>query len=138
MDQGALSYRGPLHWGALLGFLGTRALPGLERVEGRTYARTVRVGRKGVELVATAQPKLRAVDVRVGGDAPTAEVRARVARLLDLGADPRDVRARLGRDPVLARALRAFPGLRVPGAWDPFELAVRAILGQQVSVAAAR
>jgi 3-methyladenine DNA glycosylase/8-oxoguanine DNA glycosylase len=58
----------------------------------------------------------------------------RVRRVFDLGADPMQVRAVLERDPALAPVFEAFPGLRLPGAWDPFELAIRAILGQQVSV----
>jgi 3-methyladenine DNA glycosylase/8-oxoguanine DNA glycosylase len=65
------------------------------------------------------------------------EAAERVRRLFDLAADPAAIAARLSRDPRLRGSVRARPGLRVPGAWDPFELAVRAILGQQVSVPAA-
>jgi AraC family transcriptional regulator of adaptative response / DNA-3-methyladenine glycosylase II len=134
-----LPFREPMAYEPLLAFLAARAIPGVERVEGGTYARTVSAsGRDGTIEVARA-PKASALCLRVRV-APGADLFAVVARaraLFDLDADPRRIDAHLSRDPRLARGVRAHPGLRVPGAWDGFELAVRAILGQQVSVAAA-
>jgi 3-methyladenine DNA glycosylase/8-oxoguanine DNA glycosylase len=109
-----LHVREPYDWERVVDWLGTRAIPGLERVEDGVYAR-------GDVTVARAD----------GGIAVTGEADADVvARVFDVGHDP----AALGDDPLFARA----PGIRVPGAWSGWELAVRAVLGQQVSVAGAR
>lgn len=117
MNSAHETYRAPLDWDALLAWLGARAIPGVERVEDGVYARgRVRVWHEDGR-----------VHVR-GGNAK------RVRRLFDLDADPGAIARVLDRDPLL----RFRRGLRVPGTWDPFELAVRAIVGQQVSVAGAR
>lgn len=110
----------PFDWDSLLAWLAVRAIPGIERVEGGVYERgAVRAWHHdGV--------------VHAIGDA------ARVRRLFDLDADPAAIAKTLARDRMLAPLLRRKPGIRVPGAWDPFELAIRAIVGQQVSVAGAR
>jgi AraC family transcriptional regulator of adaptative response / DNA-3-methyladenine glycosylase II len=134
-----LPYRAPLDWAALLAFLGARAIPGVERVEPGSYARTVRLGGRAGRLTAVPREAERVLEVRLE-PAPGADLMPaceRVSRLFDLGADPLAVASHLGRDPLLGPILRAHPGLRVPGAWDGFEVAVRAVLGQQVSVAAA-
>jgi AraC family transcriptional regulator of adaptative response / DNA-3-methyladenine glycosylase II len=115
-----LDYRAPFDWDGLVTWLGARAIQGVERVEDGAYVR-------GALRVSHAE----------GGVIANRE-RVRVRRLFDLDADPREIHATLARDRMLARLLRARPGVRVPGAWDPFELAVRAIVGQQVSVAGAR
>ena len=139
-----LAYRPPLDWGALVGFYRMRAIPGVERVDGETYQRTVLLGGVPATLaVAPIQGKNRGQDrleLRLepsSGAGLTASVE-QVRRMFDLDADPLRVNAVLARDRHLRRLVRARPGLRVPGVWDAFELAVRAILGQQVSVAAAR
>ncbi|HYK02470.1 MAG TPA: AlkA N-terminal domain-containing protein [Thermoanaerobaculia bacterium] len=112
--------REPYDWDAILAWLAARAIPGVERVEDGAYIRgDVRVWREDDE-------------VRTTGD------EARVRRLFDLDFDPVPMHALFSRDRMLARLLGKRPGVRVPGAWDPFELAVRAIVGQQVSVAGAR
>jgi AraC family transcriptional regulator of adaptative response / DNA-3-methyladenine glycosylase II len=134
-----LSYRGPLQGRALLDWLAARAVPGVEEVEGGTYRRSVRLaggaGVVEVELGDDAALRCRlSLDDRGDADAAVARVR----RLLDLDVDPAAVAAVLGRDPLLGPLVGAAPGLRVPGAVDGAELAVRAVLGQQVSVAAAR
>jgi AraC family transcriptional regulator of adaptative response / DNA-3-methyladenine glycosylase II len=125
-----LSFRSPLDWGALLGFLAPRAIPGVEVVDAATYRRTISLhGKRGtieVRLGRMLELSIDFPDVRA-----LIAIVERVRRLFDLRADPSEIHARLRRDPLLA-AFR--PGLRVPGAWDGFELAVRAILGQQVSV----
>jgi AraC family transcriptional regulator of adaptative response / DNA-3-methyladenine glycosylase II len=133
-----LAYREPLDWGRLLGFLGARAVPGVEEVVGDCYRRTLRLPHgHGVVALAPAggqiECRLRLADLR---DLTAAVQRCR--RLLDLDADPAAPAERLAGDPLLAPLVRAAPGLRLPGAVDGAELAVRAVLGQQISVAAAR
>ncbi|MEJ7728079.1 MAG: DNA-3-methyladenine glycosylase [Polyangiaceae bacterium] len=139
-----LALRKPFDWEGLLAFLGTRAIPGVEQVHQDAYWRTLRVageatllsvchraaGRAGGPVLAVTVWPARA-------DLPPA-LRDRVAHVFDLGADPARVVAALGRDPLVGASVRAVPGLRVPGAWDGFELGVRAVLGQQVTVAGAR
>lgn len=133
-----LAYRDPLDWGRLLGFLGTRAVPGVEEVVGERYRRTLRLPHgHGVVSLAPAnghvECRLRLADLR---DLTAAVQRCR--RLLDLDADPAAPAEHLGGDPLLAPLVRAAPGLRVPGTVDGAELAVRAVLGQQISVRGAR
>ena len=133
-----LPYRPPFDWAGLLGFLGPRAIPGVERVEGDAWMRTVRTPSGPAVLRVRPLPAEPALVLEVRAppeDAPS--LVARIRRLFDLDADPGAIVAHLGRDPLLASHVARRPGLRVPGAWDPFETAVRAILGQQVSVAGA-
>ena len=135
-----LAHTSPYPWLPLLEFLGARAIPGVEEVDGGAYRRTVALdGAQGSIAVcpSPAGGHLLAT-IRVSRVAALPEVVGRLRRLLDLDADVQAIGAQLARDPLLAPLVAACPGLRVPGAWDPFELAVRAILGQQVSVAAAR
>jgi AraC family transcriptional regulator, regulatory protein of adaptative response / DNA-3-methyladenine glycosylase II len=133
-----LGFRPPLQGPALLAWLAARAVPGVEEIEGGTYRRSLRLpGGAGVVEVeldsSTLLGELVLDDERDGVAAVT-----RVRRLLDLDADPDAIASVLGRDPLLGPLVAAAPGLRVPGAVDGAELAVRAVLGQQVSVAAAR
>ena len=129
-----LAYRPPYAWEAMLAFLERRAIPGVERVAGRTYSRTLRIDRAGRELagVIAVTPSPRRSALRVTVDASLAgalpSVLARVKHLFDLGSHPDEVASALGDLAV------AHPGLRLPGAADGFEVAVRAILGQQVTV----
>jgi AraC family transcriptional regulator of adaptative response / DNA-3-methyladenine glycosylase II len=135
-----LPYTPPLDWEALLRFLGPRAIPGVEEVEGDVYRRTIAARRRVGILEVHPAPRAHALLMRlhrIGGGADTfdaGDLRMRARRLFDLDADPRKIRRHLGRDPILGPRLRAHPGLRLPGAWDLFETTVRAILGQQVSV----
>lgn len=133
-----LATREPFDGAGLVAFLGARAVPGLEELDGRTYRRVLTLahgsgsasltpGRGGVRC------ELRLTDLR---DLTAAVARCR--RLLDLDADAAAIAAQLGDDPVIGPALRGRPGLRVPGAVSTWELAVRAVVGQQVSVPAAR
>jgi AraC family transcriptional regulator of adaptative response / DNA-3-methyladenine glycosylase II len=133
-----LAYREPLDWGRLLSFLGTRAVPGVEEVVSGCYRRTLRLphGHGVVALTpldGAIECRLRLADLR---DLTAAVQRCR--RLLDLDADPTAPAEHLAGDPLLAPLVRAAPGLRLPGAVDGAELAVRAVLGQQISVPAAR
>jgi AraC family transcriptional regulator of adaptative response / DNA-3-methyladenine glycosylase II len=124
-----LAYRPPLDWSAMLAFLAPRATPGVEVIAGDAYRRTAALGGRGGWVEVRPGADGRSLALRVAApDAAMADAVARVRRLFDLDADPRRI-LRGCRD--LPRAAR---GLRVPGAWDPFELAVRAILGQQVTV----
>jgi AraC family transcriptional regulator of adaptative response / DNA-3-methyladenine glycosylase II len=137
-----LPYRPPYDWTGVLAFLARRAIPGVESVENGVYRRTISLEdtRGIVEIRAAGEPCLLAtitVDRLPAGLPAVAAIAARLRHLFDLDADPEPIAAHLGRDPALARCLAVRPGLRVPGAWDAFELAVRATIGQQVSVAAA-
>ncbi len=133
-----LACRLPFDGESSIRFLGTRAVPGLEVFDGSTYRRSLSLqhGGAAVELEPVqggVRCRLRLDDLR---DLTAAVARCRA--LLDLDADPEAVSAQLGPDPCLGELVRARPGLRVPGAADGFELAVRAVIGQQVSVVAAR
>ncbi|MDP3717579.1 MAG: DNA-3-methyladenine glycosylase [Acidobacteriota bacterium] len=135
----SLAYRAPFDWGALIGFLAARATPGVEVVEADGYRRTIAIdGRVGTLAVglSSAAP---AIDlaIRFPDARAHALIVARVRRMFDLDGDPAVVAEHLGGDPWLGPVLTRHPGLRTPGAWDGFEVSVRAILGQQVSVAAA-
>ena len=134
-----LYYRPPFDGAALLHFLQARALPGVEQVAGGVYRRAARVGdATGVIAVRLVEGK-RYVQLEVSPNLVegVAQIVARTGRLFDLKADPAIIAQHLASDPLLHDALAARPGLRVPGAWDGFETTVRAVLGQQVSVAAA-
>jgi len=134
----SLPYRPPYDWEAMLSFLAPRAIPGVEVVAGDAYARTIAIGR-GRGMVVAAMGRAGRLDIRIRFPDLTAlpGIIARIRRVFDLAADPIGIGADLARDPALAPRIAARPGLRVPGAWDGFELAVRAILGQQITVAGA-
>jgi AraC family transcriptional regulator of adaptative response / DNA-3-methyladenine glycosylase II len=133
-----LPYRPPLQAAALWSFLGTRTVPGLDAISGDTYHRALRLPH------GTAQVGLAPADGYVTARLRLGDVRdlmpavARCRRLLDLDADPVAVDARLSRDPALAPPVAKEPGVRVPRAVDGFEIAVRGVVGQQISVAGAR
>jgi AraC family transcriptional regulator of adaptative response / DNA-3-methyladenine glycosylase II len=133
-----LPFRAPYDGGPMLDLLRSRAVPGVEAVDATTYRRTLMLPFGAATVALTPQPEhiaciLALDDLR---DLPAAVQRCR--RLLDLDADPVAVSAQLGRDALLGPLVRKHPGLRVPGHGDGFELLVRAIVGQQVSVAGAR
>lgn len=134
-----LAYKPPYDWDQLVAFLAGRAIPGVEVVTQSRYARTLAVGgRLGVVAVEPARDRdALAVSVRFTDMTVLPAVIARVRRVFDLTADPLAIGAHLSADPDLAPLIAARPGLRAPGAWDGFELAVRAILGQQITVSAA-
>ena len=133
-----LAYRPPYDWPAMLAFLEARAIPGVEHVAEGVYRRTIEIGgRHGVIAVTPESQETVRVVVQLPALPALPAIVARVRRLFDLAADPCAIAAHLSEDALLAPLVAARPGLRVPGAWDPFETAVRAILGQQVSVPAA-
>ena len=132
-----LDYRAPFDWSRMLAFLRARAIPGVETVTDGAYARVVHLhGATGRISVRHGSGRL-ALALAPSLVPVVMPLVARVRRLFDLDAHPAAIATALGRDPLLAKLVVARPGLRVPGAIDPFEAAVRAMLGQQVSVAAA-
>ena len=139
-----LSYRPPYDFAAMLDFLRTRALPGVERVDADAYARVIAPlgdGEAPGWLRVWRWPgDEHALKLEVHGAPPSRllEIVGRVRRMFDLDAEPRTIADALSVHPRLRALLRQRPGLRLPSGWDGFEIAVRAIIGQQVSVAAAR
>lgn len=131
--QCELSYRPPLDWASLLSFLRQRTVIGVEHIDAASYQRTVRIGEHSgwIRVVPVPQQHKLRVELSASLVAVILPVLTRVKGLFDLAADPMRIAQHLGSlaDPL--------PGLRVPGAFDSFEVAVRAILGQQVSVKAA-
>jgi 3-methyladenine DNA glycosylase/8-oxoguanine DNA glycosylase len=119
-----------------LAFLALRATPGVEQVAGGAYLRRVRHGRASGVVRVEHRAAGACIVVSVPADlSPTlSRVLACARRTFDLTADPHTIARTLGADPALAARVRRNPGLRVPGAWDPFEIAVRAVVGQQISV----
>jgi len=134
-----LAYRPPLAWRELLGFLAARAIPGVELVSGDAYLRTVAIGKHQgwVKVEPRRDRPTLAVELSRSLLPCLAEVMARLRNLFDLNARPDVIASCLARDAHLRAAVRRLPGLRVPGGFDGFEVAVRAILGQQTSVRAA-
>jgi AraC family transcriptional regulator of adaptative response / DNA-3-methyladenine glycosylase II len=133
-----LPYRAPYDWDAIIGFLSYRAIPGVEVVTPDRYARTIALGDdRGILAVRPMAGDRLGVEIRFPRLSALPAIIARVRRVFDLAADPTSIGAQLSRDPVLAPLVAARPGLRTPGAWDGFELSMRAILGQQITVSAA-
>jgi AraC family transcriptional regulator, regulatory protein of adaptative response / DNA-3-methyladenine glycosylase II len=133
-----LAYRAPLHAPALLEFLAARALPGIEECDVRTYRRVLSLPHGTATVALTPADRWISAALRLEDVRDLAPAVARCRRLFDLDADPVAVDGTLGSDVALAAATRTEPGVRVPRAVDGFEMAVRAIVGQQVSVASAR
>lgn len=140
-----LGYRPPYDFAAMLDFLRGRALPGVERVDGQSYARVVGDPDAPAWLRVSPWPSPRgrpvhALRLELHGVAPAklADTVQRVRRMFDLDADPHAIAAVLSADARLRPLLERRPGLRLPSGWEGLEIAVRAVIGQQVSVAAAR
>lgn len=136
----ALSYRPPYDWNHLRDFLALRATPGVERVEEDGYARLIRTDASHAIIEVRPLAARNALQLRVRGAPPAAlfQIATAARRVFDLAADPALLAAGLEADPLLRPLVRRRPGIRIPGTWDAFECAVRAVLGQQVTVAAAR
>ncbi|MBI5017823.1 MAG: DNA-3-methyladenine glycosylase 2 family protein [Deltaproteobacteria bacterium] len=142
-DEGVrlrLTCRSPLEWDPMRAHFARRALPGVEQVREDHYVRTFRLGSTSGWLSVRPVPGEAAIELGLSPSAVTGALPslvARVRRMFDLDAEPSAIAGHLGVDPVLAPLVARWPGLRLPSAFDPFEQAVRAILGQQVTVAAA-
>jgi AraC family transcriptional regulator of adaptative response / DNA-3-methyladenine glycosylase II len=134
-----LAYQLPYQWQALLDFMRPRAIPGVEEIGQDRYRRTLRVdgiaGHLEVQPLPGENQLWLTVSPNLAGQLP--QITARVRRVFGLDVDPGVVAGHLSQDPLLSPILQAYPGLRLPGTWDGFEIAVRAILGQQISVQAA-
>jgi AraC family transcriptional regulator of adaptative response / DNA-3-methyladenine glycosylase II len=135
-----LGYAAPYDWPAMLAFFAARAIPGVESVEGDHYRRTIDVnGSHGsIDVAPLARRSALSATIRIADLRALPAIIGRIRGLFDLGSDIGAINAQLAEDPSLAALIAARPGLRVPGAWDPFELAVRAVLGQQITVTGAR
>ncbi len=136
-----LPYAPPYDWDAMIGFLAAREITGIECIDGNArYQRTIALD--GAQGVVGVEPNDRGNGLRVRIRFPRvgsiATIVSRVRRVFDLSADPRAIEQHLSTDPLLAPLIARRPGLRVPGAWDGFEVAIRAVLGQQITVTAAR
>ncbi len=131
-----LHFRPPYDWQGILNFLAARATPGVELVEDGKYRRTISLhGKDGHFEVSLAEGR-DALLLRIAFGDPQSlfVIVERVRAMFDLNADWSAIGQTLRSDPILRAAVEAHPGIRVPGCWDAFELAVRAILGQQVTV----
>ncbi len=131
-----LAYRPPLDWQSMLRFLAARSIPGVECVTGNLYQRTVGIGehRGWLSVSPVADRNLLAVELATVLAPALPSILMRLRNLFDLDARPDVIAGHLALDPLLASRVANQPGLRVPGAFDGFELGLRAILGQQVSV----
>ncbi|MGH9768282.1 MAG: AlkA N-terminal domain-containing protein, partial [Blastocatellia bacterium] len=135
-----LSYRPPMDWPLLLKFFADRAIPGVESVESDRYWRAVAIGqsRGWIEVERAERKNALRVKISLSLARYLPPLLARVRNLFDLNAQPQLIEARLGEDERLREIVKRQSGLRLPGAFDGFEMAMRAVLGQQISVAAAR
>jgi len=134
-----LGFRPPYDWSAMLAFLAPRLIPGVEALHDGHYRRSIFFnGQDGYFDVSLGQEK-NALDVciKFGDPRSLIFIIERIRAMFDLNADSTEIVRCLGSDPLLAARVEVAPGLRVPGSWNGFELAVRAILGQQISVRAA-
>jgi AraC family transcriptional regulator of adaptative response / DNA-3-methyladenine glycosylase II len=129
-----LPYSGPLDWRGMLGYFAARAIPGVEHVTGESYRRMIGAG--AVELLPGGDDHL-VLRAELAGGADAEEAAQRARRMMSLDHDLEEASRHLAGDPIVGPLVAARPGLRVPGAWDPFEIGVRAIVGQQVTVAGA-
>nr|WP_232910307.1 DNA-3-methyladenine glycosylase [Pseudomonas paralactis] len=122
----------------MLGFLSARAITGLETVVAGVYRRSISVaGRHGWVSVEPGAGDWLEVTVDFPEPAAMPEIERRLRRMFDLDAVPEVINAQLAQDPLMAQLVAARPGLRLPGTWDGLELAIRAVLGQQITVVAA-
>ena len=131
-----LNYRPPYHWQGMLDFMAVRCTPGVEEVEGDCYRRTISMnGRHGYfEVSPDEQRNLLVVRIEIGEPQALFRIVECIRAMFDLNADFASVAQTLRVDPALAALVETEPGLRVPGCWNGFELTIRAILGQQISV----
>ncbi|WP_372681344.1 AlkA N-terminal domain-containing protein [Desulfosarcina sp.] len=131
-----MPYRPPYDWDRMLAFFQGRAISGVEWVGGGRYHRTIRLSSTRGTIIVGHAKKGHALelDACLTDSRELIRVVARVKRMFDLDANPRAIHQTLIQDPLLAQRIRKTPGLRLPGSWDPFETAVRAVVGQQISV----
>jgi AraC family transcriptional regulator of adaptative response / DNA-3-methyladenine glycosylase II len=135
-----LAFRPPYDWNQVRDFLAAHAIPGIERVDEHGYSRTLR-GDTGAAIICV-RPLVdaNALELRVRGAVPAAlfQISSAARRVFDTSADPVRTTFAFRSDPLLGPLVTRRPGLRIPGAWDPFECTVCAVLGQSVSIASGR
>ncbi|MGH8402211.1 MAG: AlkA N-terminal domain-containing protein, partial [Gammaproteobacteria bacterium] len=131
-----LAYRPPYDWDALLAFLAARATPGVEEVAQGRYRRSIVLKAQHGVLEVRLVKHTHALEARIRFPEPACllQIVTRVRAMFDLAADPAVIAQHFKHDALLGSLVKRHPGLRVPGAWEGFELAVRAVLGQQVTV----
>jgi len=133
-----LPFQGPLEWPAMLSYFAARAIAGVEHVSGDTYRRTVLIdGDPGVLELSPGGPDHLVLRAHLPHWKGLIHVVQRARRIFNLDADVEAATSHLEEDPVIGPLLSRCPGIRSPGTWDPFETGVRAIIGQQVSIAGA-
>lgn len=133
-----LAYQAPYDWEAMLGFLAARAISGLETVVAGVYTRSISIdGQHGWVSVESGEGDWLDVTVDFAEPDALSEIVLRLRAMFDLDADVQGINQQLAADPLMARLVAARPGLRVPGTWDGLEVAIRAVLGQQITVVAA-
>jgi AraC family transcriptional regulator of adaptative response / DNA-3-methyladenine glycosylase II len=134
-----LPYRPPYDWESLLSFLARRAIPGVEEVVSGAYRRSFALESRHGIVEVRHDERVHALEARIRFGEPLSllPIVTRLRAMFDLAADTSAIAQHFESDPLMRPLVEKYPGLRVPGAWDGFELAVRAILGQQISVAAA-
>jgi AraC family transcriptional regulator of adaptative response / DNA-3-methyladenine glycosylase II len=135
-----LAYRPPYDWDHVICFLSSRAIPGIEKVDSGSYARTVRtsIGHALVKITACDDAHALQMQVRGAPPADLFELSAIARRVFDLAADPVQIADAFRTDPLLGPLAARRPGLRIAGSWDPFECAVRALLDARASTQVAR
>jgi AraC family transcriptional regulator of adaptative response / DNA-3-methyladenine glycosylase II len=135
-----LSYRPPFHWQRMLEFFDLRAIPGVELVAHGVYHRTIRINQTTGVISVTHHPQDNALllTVALSDSRDLMPIVERVRRMFDLDANMPAIHDALAADVFLERLVHKQPGLRLPGAWEPFEAAIRAVVGQQISVKGAR
>lgn len=135
-----LPFRPPLDWQSLLNYLKGRQIRGVEHIDETSYSRSFRMGNSSpgwFKVSFTDCPSCLALDIYFDDIAQFTAIVRRVRRIFDLDADPISIAGHFSGDKLLGPVVERFPGLRVPGGWDNFELAVRTVIGQQVSIPAA-
>ena len=134
-----LRFRPPYQWSSMLAFLGARAMPGVEAVESGRYLRSISVDGVSGYFEVSFEEELNSLQVRIQFGEPRALffIVERIRTMFDLNADWSDIALAFRGDPTMGALIKRAPGLRVPGCWNGFELAIRAILGQQITVRAA-
>ena len=133
MLVGQLAVRAPFPWRTLLDYFSHRLIPQFERIEGDCFVRQV-----GARTITVGyDPATEKLHVSANGRVKSDQVLANVSRLLDVAYDSQQIHRHLRRSPVLKRRIANVPGMRPLSSWSPFELCVRTIIGQQVTVAAA-
>lgn len=130
----SLGFRPPYDWNTTIYFLKSRAIPGIETVSADKYARTVCIdGRHGMFIIDRKSEDALRAKIHVPNIKHLPIIIARIRRVFDLAADPLAIGGHLSQDLILASCVEARPGLRIPGAWDGFELAIRAIIGRNAT-----